>query len=195
MIYILDADAIKNSRITLTLIFLNAFCFLTFNLILPEEYILSFVQINIFVIDNLEIYRLFTAMFLHADFLHLFSNMIALLLFGASVENEFSKLEYMIIYFISGIIGNLFSLLLLPLNVISLGASGAIFGLVGATFIIIALSEERILLFIGLMYIAYFMFSSFLPGINLWAHLFGLLGGIIFGYLFYRKNRGKKDYY
>lgn len=190
--YVLDADSIKQSRITLSLIIINIFCFITFNIILPIEYILTLVQINSNIING-EYWRLFTSMFLHADIMHILSNMIALLLFGAAVENNYSKLEYLLIYFISGLIGNLFSLLLLPLNTISLGASGAIFGLIGAAFILYTVEGEKTLIFLGLFYLAYFIISTFAPGINLWAHLFGLLGGICFGYLFSRKKKSR-DY-
>ncbi|MHA1467045.1 MAG: rhomboid family intramembrane serine protease [Promethearchaeota archaeon] len=190
--YVLDADSIKQSRITLSLIIINIFCFITFNIILPIEYILTLVQINSNIING-EYWRLFTSMFLHADIMHILSNMIALILFGSVVENNYSKLEYLLIYFISGLIGNLFSLLLLPLNTISLGASGAIFGLIGAAFILYTVEGEKTLIFLGLFYLAYFIVSSFAPGINLWAHLFGLLGGICFGYIFSRKMKSR-DY-
>lgn len=192
--FILDAENIKEARITLSLIFINIFSFIAFNIILPNEFIFAFVQINVKILKNHEYWRLFTSMFLHADVFHIFSNMIALLLFGAAVENNYTKFEYLIIYFISGLIGNLFSLFLLPLNTISLGASGAIFGLIGAAFILFAIDGDKFLLFLGLFYLAYFIFSSFAPGINLWAHLFGLIGGIFFGYLFFRKKRDR-DYY
>ena len=191
--YVLDADSIKQSRITLGLIIINIFCFITFNIILPIEYILTLVQINSNIIAG-EYWRLFTSMFLHADIMHILSNMLALLLFGAAVENNYSKLEYLIIYFISGLIGNLFSLLLLPLNTISLGASGAIFGLIGAAFILYMVEGEKTLIFLGLFYLAYFIISSLAPGINLWAHLFGLLGGSCFGYIFARKRRSRDIY-
>lgn len=192
--FILDAENIREARITLSLIFINIFSFIAFNIILPTEFIFAFVQINVKILKNYEYWRLFTSMFLHADVFHIFSNMIALLLFGAAVENNYTKFEYLIIYFISGLIGNLFSLFLLPLNTISLGASGAIFGLIGAAFILFAIDGDKFLLFLGLFYLAYFIFSSFAPGINLWAHLFGLIGGIFFGYLFFRKKRDR-DYY
>ncbi len=193
---VLDQNSLKNSKISLTLIIINIFCFIGFNLIFPYEFMLLFVQINILVIEQLEVWRLITAMFLHADVMHLFFNMVALLLFGVAVENSFSKLEFIIVYFLSGLIGNLFSLILLPPYSISLGASGGIFGLIGAAFVIIALSRERALLFLGLGYVAFFVLSSIGPGINLWAHLFGLIGGILFGYLFSQERRKKNyDYY
>ena len=187
---VLDIESLKDARITLTLIFINVFIFFTFSFALPEEHIWIFVQINRNIVQGYEIWRLFTSMFFHGDFLHLFSNMFALLLFGATVENNkhISKIQYLIIYFVSGLIGNIFSLLLLPIDAISLGASGAIFGLIGVAFIIVATDSPSLLIF-ALFYMAYFIITSLAPGINLWAHLFGLLGGILFGYLFYARKR------
>jgi len=191
---VLNIESLKDARITLTLIFINVFIYFSFNLVVPVDNILIFFQINRNIIFDYEIWRLFTSMFFHIDALHLFSNMIALLLFGASVENnhKISKIQYFIAYFVSGLIGNIFSLLLLPLDVISLGASGAIFGLIGVAFVIIATDSPPLLIY-ALLYIAIFIISSIGPNINLWAHLFGLLGGIFFGYLFYTRKRKIKE--
>ncbi|MFX1575385.1 MAG: rhomboid family intramembrane serine protease [Promethearchaeota archaeon] len=187
---ILNIENLKDAKITLILIFLNVINFLLFNIALPEEYILNLVQINGFILYDYEYWRLITSIFLHANIIHLFSNMIALLLFGATVENNpyVSKLEFILIYFISGLIGNLFSLFLLPTYAISLGASGAIFGLIGAAFIIIA-TENRALLPLALLYLAFYIFASFSPGINIWAHIFGLIGGMSIGYIIYSRRK------
>jgi rhomboid protease GluP len=187
---VLDLENLKDARITITLLFINILSFFIFNIAAPEEILLLFVQINSNIIENYEIWRLFTSMFFHADPIHLFSNMIALLFFGATVENNsvISKIQYLIIYFISGLVGNLFSLLLLPSDAISLGASGAIFGLLGVAFVMIA-TDYQPLLFFALFYLVFFIAYSFAPGINYWAHLFGLLGGILFGYFFYTRKR------
>ena len=160
------------------------------------SYLLIFVQINRRIIENNEIWRIFTSMFFHADPIHLFSNMIGLLFFGATVENNtiIKKYQYLIIYFTSGIIGNIFTLLLLPLNVISLGASGAIFGLLGVAFVMIATDYQPLLLF-ALMYLLFFVIYSFVPGFNYWAHLSGLIGGVIFGYFFYFRKRKLRPAY
>ncbi|MHA2008619.1 MAG: rhomboid family intramembrane serine protease [Promethearchaeota archaeon] len=188
---VLDAENLKDAKITITMIFLNIFCFLIFNVILPPRYFLLFVQINRNILFDYEIWRLMTPIFLHGNEVHLISNLIALLLFGASIETNrsFSKLKFLLIYFLSGFIGNLFSLVLLPINAISLGSSGAIFGLIGVALLIIA-RENRALLPFALLYIGYFIFASFMPGINIWAHLFGLFGGLLFGYFFYYRKSG-----
>ena len=187
----LDIEKLKDAKITISLVFLNVIFFLVFTLALPIHFLLFFVQINRDIITNFEIWRLITPIFFHANELHLFSNTIALLLFGATVETnqKLSKLEFLLIYFISGFIGNVFSLFLLPANDISLGSSGAIFGLIGVALIIVII-DNRTLLPFALLYIGYFIIASFMPGINMWAHIFGLLAGLLLGYIFYyRKNR------
>ena len=166
---ILDIESLKDARITLTLIFVNILSFLLFNLTAPEEVILLLVQINRNIIYEYQIWRLITSMFLHGDPIHLLSNMFALLLFGATVENNksISKIKFLIIYFISGLIGNLFSLILLPLDAISLGASGAIFGLIGVVFTIIA-TDDRSLLFFALFYLVFTYAWNKLLGSYIW---------------------------
>ncbi len=187
--FILNASNFKEARITIFLISINTLLFVLFSFT-PREVFLLLVQNNYKIINDLEIWRLFTSMFLHGDALHLFSNMVSLLLFGAYVELSYSKYQFLILYFVSGLIGSFFSMLLLPLNVISLGASGAIFGLIGAAFSILIVQRDTPLIFLGLIYVFYFVFSSFSPEINYFAHIFGLLGGLVMGYLF---KRGKKS--
>lgn len=127
-------------------------------------------------------YRLITSMFLHIGIFHLICNMYSLYIIGNSVENFFGKWKYLIIYFISGISGNILSLAFSH-NTISAGASGAIFGLLGA------------LLYFGYYYRAYLgstgknaiiqvilinLFIGFMiPGISNAAHIGGLVGGIL----------------
>ncbi len=196
---VLDLENLKDAKITLTLIFINILLFIFINFA-PPEIFQALVQDNRRIIENFEIWRLFTSIFIHADPIHLFSNMIALLLFGATVEinHNITQFQYIFIYIASGLIGSFFSLLLIPivisLDIISLGASGAIFGLIGVAFIIVAI-EYRPLLFLALFYLGFFILTSFSPGINYWAHIFGLVGGILFGYLFYmRKRKIQFDY-
>jgi membrane associated rhomboid family serine protease len=194
--FLLDVENLKDAKLTLSLIFFNIIGYFIFNITLPLDYLLFFVQINRNILYNFEIWRLVTPIFLHADLIHVFSNMFGLLIFGATIETtlKMSKIHYLLIYLTSGLIGNIFSLFFLPLDSISLGASGAIFGLIGVVFLIIV-TEERSLLPFALIYILYFIAASFMPGINIWAHIAGLLGGLLGGYIFYyRKNRFEISY-
>jgi rhomboid protease GluP len=190
---VLDQESITEARLTISLIVLNVVCYFLAFMGNDNEYFFLFAQVNSSIINDYEYWRLFSSMFLHSDLLHLFMNMFALLLYGSLVERFFKKHEYLIIYFLSGFLGNLFTLLLYPPNSLSVGASGAIFGLLGAAIILVARSNERTVLVLAIIYLVYFLMASFQPGINAWAHLFGLMGGLLFGYLFNQTRfRGPK---
>ena len=134
------------------------------------------------LVRNGELYRLVTYMFLHAGIVHIGLNMYSLYIIGPRVEDFFGKWKYALIYFISGICGGLLSIGVTP-NVVSVGASGAIFGLFGALIYfgynyrgyIGAMIRSQIVpiviynLFMGL----------FIPGIDMWGHVGGLIGGIL----------------
>jgi len=186
--FILDASNFKEARITIFLISINTLLFVLFSFGFKNVFYLL-VQNNYYIIYNLEIWRLFTSMFLHVDILHLFSNMVSLLIFGAYVELNYSKEEFIFIYLLSGLTGSFCSMMLLPLFTISLGASGAIFGLIGAAFSILIAQRDTPLIVLGLVYVSYFIFSSFAPEINYFAHIFGLLTGLLIGYLFKRQKK------
>jgi rhomboid protease GluP len=183
---VLDEESIKKARITIALITINVLVYIIINFGLGIDYVLLLSQININVYEG-EIWRLFTAIFLHADPLHLFNNMVFLFLFGIGIESNYRKIEYIIIYFVSGFIGNIFSLLLLPLNIISLGASGCIFGLIGAAIISYVRYDKSAILF-AIIYLIFFLSISVSPEVNIWAHLFGGISGLLLGYLFNKKK-------
>jgi len=194
--FVLDAKNFKKARITLFLITFNTLLYLFFSFGLEDldDIFYLLVQINSKVVYDLELWRLVTSMFLHGDLLHLFSNMFSLLIFGSYIELSFSKFKFVLIYFISGFLGSLFTVFLLPLNTISLGASGAIFGLIGAVLSMLILDRKNPLIILGLIYVFYFVITSFRPGVNYFAHIFGLLGGFIIGYLLRKKPPAEQLY-
>ena len=192
--FVLDASNIKKARITIFLITFNTLLYLFFSFGNLDDLFYILVQINSKVVYDLELWRLVTSMFLHGDVLHLFSNMLSLLIFGSYIELSFSKLKFVLIYFISGFLGSLLTVFLLPLNTISLGASGAIFGLIGAALSILIFDRNNPLIILGLIYAFYFVISSFSPGINYFAHIFGLLGGFVTGYLLKKNTRNEQPY-
>lgn len=189
---VIDEESIKKARITLFLITINLMAYFIINVGLGEDFVLLLSQINVNIYNG-EVYRLFTAMFLHADLLHLFNNMVFLFLFGIGIESNYRRIEYIMIYFLSGFIGNLFSLFLLSLNVISLGASGCVFGLIGAAIMSYIRYDKSAILF-GVIYLIFFLFQSIGPEINIWAHLFGGLVGLFLGYLINRNKNVENIY-
>ena len=129
-----------------------------------------------------EYYRLITGTFLHANLIHLLFNMYALFVLGSQLESFVGKIKFTIIYLFSAVTGSLLSMLFLK-NGVSVGASGAVFGLMGA------------LLYFGLHYRVYLgsvVRTNILPiiilnlslgfmlkGVDNWAHMGGLIGGLL----------------
>jgi rhomboid protease GluP len=158
------------------------------------QFLLS--QVNYLVINGF-VWQLFTSMFIHIGIVHLTFNMIALYIFGNLVENGYGKRNFLLIYFISGFSGNIATLFLLkylqPLGdfIPSAGASGAIFGLIGAYAMLGRLSGSFAA---GLSYaVIIFLFSSLFPGVNIFAHFFGLLGGLVVAFFLTRKLRKHEE--
>src|SRR3972149_9422492 len=158
-----------------------------------DSMVLFYGQVNGFVIYNGWYYQLFTSMFVHANIAHIAGNMLFLLIFGLRSEEMFSLPEYLLVYFIGGLAGNLLSLWLLPLNVPSVGASGAIFALFGAVAGYARRSISQSI--IGALIYAFFLFFiSSGPGVDIFAHFGGLVAGLLIGYvLAARRKPGTKD--
>ncbi len=173
--------------LTLTLIMINSLLFLVVNLLLGGDLLLSLTQNNNAILVEGEIWRLFTANWFHADILHLLSNMVGLLIFGLMLENAVLKWQYLLIYLCSGLIGNIASLFLAPPYVDSLGASGCIFGVLAASFIINRRFDPAAF-GLGILFSIFFVILSIAPNVDTWAHVFGALGGIILGYVFSPKS-------
>ena len=143
----------------------------------------SLGQFNYYVINYGYYWQLFTSMFVHANLAHLANNMIFLLIFGLRAEELFTEKEYLAIYFVSGLFGNILTLLLGP-RVISVGASGAIFGVFGACIVYIYQS----IIAVAFYSIILFMMSSG-AGVNVFAHFGGLVIGLLLGYYFAKMRR------
>lgn len=129
-------------------------------------------------------YRLITSMFLHSDIRHLFSNMIVLYYVGEIVEKKLGHISYVIIYFLSGIAGDIFSMgyeLLSGDYYSSVGASGAVFGVEGALLLLIILHHGKLeSMTIGRLAfaIAFSLYCGFTGSyINNAAHIGGVLMG------------------
>lgn len=141
-------------------------------------------------------YELFTCMFLHFGFRHLMNNMISLVLLGCQLEYEIGKVRYLAVYFISGLGGSLLSLaaeMRTGEYAVSAGASGAIFGIIGALLYIALRNHGQIgslsgrgLLFMVVLTL-YFGFTS--TGVNNFAHIGGVVSGFLLAVILYRKKK------
>ncbi|MFJ1753691.1 rhomboid family intramembrane serine protease [Kitasatospora sp. NPDC088134] len=131
-----------------------------------------------------EWYRLVSAMFVHAGLLHLVMNMFSLWVLGPQLERVLGRLRYLGLYLVSGIAGNALAYLLVGADLRSVGASGAIYGLMGATAVLFKVTGTPMQPVIALLVVnLVFTFSLHGDVINIdWrAHVGGLVAGLVTG--------------
>ncbi len=173
----------KKNIVTILLVAINVVVFILMTLFGQyDNFINKYAVYGPFIVDYHEYYRLITGTFLHANIFHLMFNCYALYIIGTQIENFMGKWKYLAIYFISAFTGSLLSIILN--NTASVGASGAIFGLMGS------------LLYFGYHYRVYLgsvlksqiipliiinLFIGFASGgsIDNFAHIGGLIGGCL----------------
>lgn len=179
---------------TLALIAINATVFVL-EMVLPGRPLLRFGAEVPLLVAHGEYWRLLTAMFLHASIGHLVLNLFGLYLFGSLIESAFGTLRYLAIYFVTGLAASAASFAFGDPLIPAVGASGAIFGLLGAWLAFnlrrrsLSLARSNIqgaLLLIGLNLLLGFM----LPNIDNLAHVGGLVAGVIAGYAAEGVGRG-----
>lgn len=179
------------------------------SLINPDAFVMMYALIpaNINLSDYTTLTPFVTAIFLHGGFLHIISNMWFLWVFGDNVEGHVGWFFYPILYFLSGIIGNVAQYMLMPSSTIPmLGASGAVAGILGAYYVMFPHSKIKTLVPIfGFVTIAeisapfmlgyWFVlqvisgtvslpFSGETGGIAFFAHIGGFLTGVLFAQVF-----------
>jgi len=168
------------------------------------------------VLRGQRLHTLFTSMFLHADLLHLGGNMLFLYIFGDNVEDTFGHGRYLVFYFLSGIVADV-AFLWTQLffgdvgmwSIPSIGASGAIAGVLGAYLILYP--KARILtlvltwwiyivpipavFFLGFWFVYQLLYGMLtlgieaVTGIAYWAHIGGFVAGIFFGLVWRGRRR------
>jgi rhomboid protease GluP len=146
----------------------------------PDSVVYQWGQVNLYVFQG-AYWQLLTSIFIHASIVHLVGNMLFLLIFGLRGEEMFSLPEFLTIYLVGGLVGNVLSLVFGPLFV-SVGASGAIFAMFGACVIYGRRSVRQSILG-ALVYAFFLFFINTGENVNILAHLGGLGFGLIVGYL------------
>lgn len=149
------------------------------------------IQVNYLVLTG-EWWRIFSAIFLHAGFMHVLFNMFSLYLFGPELERIAGKARFTTIYLISGIVGNVATYLFYDISYASLGASGAVFGIFGAFGALVyytrrtmPMLRKLILPIIIISVIMTFLQSN----VNIYAHLGGLVTGFLLGLVYLHPKR------
>jgi membrane associated rhomboid family serine protease len=143
-----------NFSVTIQLIILNVLCFILFYIasFFYDEKILTtnLALVPSLILSGQSLWTLITSMFLHAGFFHLFANMFSLFFIGSFLENLIGKKRFIWVYIISGIVGGIFfvfaSLIFGNLSAPAVGASGAIFGLLGILAVLVPYSKIYLIL-------------------------------------------------
>jgi len=139
-------------------------------------------------LDQGEWYRLITAAFLHASMIHLLFNMLVLWFIGAPVEQAIGRGRFLAIYIVSGLAGSAGAIIFSP-NVVTVGASGAIFGILGAALVLEG-QKNYVLGGQALGLIAVNLIFTFaIPNISIGGHIGGLIGGALSMLAFSRLGR------
>ena len=160
-----------------------------------NEILVSFgAKYNPFI-ENGEVWRLITCAFLHSGFIHIGCNMYSLYIIGPQINQIYGTGKYFIIYIISCITSSLLSFLMSPYS-ISVGASGGIFGLMGALLAFALIErhkiEKRYLSSLLQIIIINLFIGLNIKNIDNFGHIGGLLGGILIGYVMYKISQNKR---
>jgi len=205
----MDYNSGKRAYVNIGLIILNVLYFLYLEIAGSSEDVYFMYEKGAMlapaVLEDGEYYRLLTAVFMHFGIDHIINNMIVLFAMGDNLERALGHVKYLVFYLFCGVGANWLSMMLDSPDsmVISAGASGAVFGVVGGLFYAVLinrgqledLSTRQLLVMIALS--LYLGFTE--SGVDNVAHIGGLILGILAGVLLYRKpkkfmNRGEDDY-
>ena len=156
-------------------------------LLIQPELLALVGQFNLKVYNG-HIYMLLTSIFVHAGFLHFLSNSLFLFIYGLRAEERFFPWQYYIIFLVSGLMGSLLSLAFGPYT-ISVGASGGIFGLLGADLILAYEENKTRSLWIYLGMGGIFLAISGGINVNFLAHAIGLVSGVILPLFLLKKRK------
>ena len=196
-------EEIRKEPVTVALILINVLVFIAVELTGTSQnawHVLDYgAAYTPYIVQNGEVYRLFTSMFMHFGIEHLVNNMLVLFVLGSRLEQVIGKLRFLFIYLAGGIAGNIFSLILELRNQdfsVSAGASGAVFAVMGAMIYVVIrnkgwlgdLSMRQILVMAA--FSLYFGFTS--SGVDNAAHIGGMIAGFVLAVLIWHPRK-KRD--
>ena len=196
-------EEIRKEPVTVALILINVLVFIAVELTGTSQnawHVLDYgAAYTPYIVQNGEVYRLFTSMFLHFGIEHLVNNMLVLFVLGSRLEQVIGKLRFLFIYLAGGMAGNIFSLILELRNQdfsVSAGASGAVFAVMGAMIYVVIrnkgwlgdLSMRQIL--VMAVFSLYFGFTS--SGVDNAAHIGGMIAGFVLAVLIWHPRK-KRD--
>lgn len=185
------------TKMTRTLIIINLAVFLLMTASGGTESIDNLVRFNAMVkplVYSGQWWRVFTAQFIHIGFFHILMNMYFLNTIGPIFEKLYGPRNFLIIYLISGVMGNLFTYAFGSPNTVSAGASTSLYGLLGlAIGIMVAYKDDEILRSFGASFVSVvvinLIYSILMPRVGILGHLGGFIGGFVLAGIFPIVNR------
>ncbi len=203
--------------VTVALIIINVIVFI-YEMLNPNLHMLIYkwgiVPKRLFTFGGREYLTLITSMFLHGNFAHIIGNMLYLWIFGDNVENFLGPAKFILFYLLSGILAGLIHSIMYASSMIpTIGASGAIAGVMGAYFYLypnakvltltflffyVTIIPVPAFVFLGIWFLmqlipAFTSFGRLGAGIAFWAHVGGFISGIVL--IILMGGRRRRDYY
>lgn len=198
-----DLNLKKKAYVNMGLIAVNVICFLYLEMTGSTENTEFMVSHGAMyaplVLEGGEYFRLLTSVFMHFGINHIMNNMLILFILGDNLERALGHVKYLFFYLLCGVGANVVSMIINLRQyriVVSAGASGAIFGVIGGLLYAVAVNRGRLedistrQLVVVIVCSLYFGFTS--TGIDNAAHITGLLFGILMGILLYRKPKKRR---
>lgn len=169
----------------------------------------SFAMVPAEIIQGKNLHTLFTSLFLHADIFHIGGNMLYLYIFGDNIEDFLGHIRFLLFYFVCGLVADLAHILTITssagLQIPTLGASGAISGVMGAYILLYPRSRIQTLIFaivitvvsvpavffLGFWFILQLLYTwlGMSGNVAYWAHIGGFAAGIVLGMIAKRKRK------
>jgi membrane associated rhomboid family serine protease len=196
----MEKEKEKNYRITGILILINVIVFLLIFSMPESMQAAVFESFSFSGANSLEIWRWITSLFLHVSASHLFFNMLGLYFFGRILEDEIPAQWFVAVYFIAGLLGNFVFMFSSPAAVV--GASGAMFGIMGAAMLLNPIKKVYIYVFplpLGIIAITFIVFETmvvyFQPAefanVANVSHVAGIITGSFFAFFHNPKKSAK----
>ncbi len=206
-----DIPSNKRPVITYMLIAMNVAVFI-YEMSLGRDlrsFVISYGVIPQNILAGTGLYTLFSSMFLHGDFWHILGNMLYLWIFGDNVEDTLGKFWFIVMYFLSGLVGSFAHILVSPGSTIpTIGASGAVSGVLGCYLLLFPKARVLALIPLGIfirftmlpayIFLGFWIFLQLIlglgtaaggAGVAYFAHIGGFVIGILFGLIFKRKQQ------
>ncbi len=192
----LESHLNKYTPMTYLLVAINAVLFVInafYIHILGSASLVNRLAVSHQAVLNGDYYRLLTSTFLHSGMEHFLFNITALFVLGKFVESLYGKWRLLLTYAVTGTLASMFSLMFLT-DAVSLGASGAIYGLLGVIVVHLLLNKNlsyKLLVQVAMIFIVIAVLSSLFSNVNHYAHIGGLIFGVLIGIIYnpYRLQR------